>query len=133
MPLSTNTLLIAFTLTLVISSSLINAKHTKRSKKFKKWRCNYDCMTDFDMCVSSVKSIEEYIICHSAQGICKWHCLNKKQKTNKKLKEAALKTKAVRTKAYKEEILYDMPVVKRIKIRDSSKNNKKVVPTQKKH
>ena len=42
--------------------------------KFKKFRCNYKCMTDFDMCVSLITTMPQYVICYRAQGICKRKC-----------------------------------------------------------
>lgn len=125
---SSNTLLLAFTFAIVLSSSLVNASPKKGH--FKKWRCQYDCMTDFDMCVSAIKSIEEYIICHNAQGICKWHCLYSKKKghaqTAGKLKAAALKSGDDNGEKPKNEKQQSKP--------DSStplNSMKKVIPTKK--
>ena len=65
--------------------------------EFKKWRCQYQCMTDFDMCVTQVKSLEEYVICHSAQGICKYHCSKNTEIPKNSFKAVDLK-KAILTK-----------------------------------
>ena len=60
---------------LTLMLCMIHQNEAKYSTmKFKKFKCNYQCMTDFDMCSSFVTTMEMYIICFRAQGICKRQC-----------------------------------------------------------
>lgn len=122
--------LLAFTLAIVMSSSL-----AARPSKYKTWRCQYNCMTDFDMCISAIKTIEEYIICHNAQGICKWHCLDKKEAhvtTAKKLKEVATKLKIEKAKkSFQSEPSTTQSQNEYKEMNRPTTANKKVIPTKK--
>uniref|UniRef100_A0A7M5VGA2 Cnidarian restricted protein n=1 Tax=Clytia hemisphaerica TaxID=252671 RepID=A0A7M5VGA2_9CNID len=60
---------------LVLLSCLMERTGAKPSAmKFLKFKCNYKCMTDFDMCVSLITTMPMYVICYRAQGICKRSC-----------------------------------------------------------
>ena len=45
--------------------------------KYLRLKCNYKCMTDFDMCSSLCTSMEMYIMCFRGQGMCRRQCKSK--------------------------------------------------------
>lgn len=53
------------------------AKPSGGTMRYLKLKCDYQCMTDFDMCSSLCENMEMYIMCFRAQGSCRKHCKSK--------------------------------------------------------
>lgn len=62
------------TLAAIIFITIDVAESMPPAADFKRFKCNYDCLTDFDMCVSLVTDMGQYMICYHAQSICHRAC-----------------------------------------------------------
>ena len=68
-------IVLALALFCLIELNEVAAKPSGR--KFKLFKCKTQCMTYFDMCVSQVRNVPEYIVCYHAQSMCKSSCRDK--------------------------------------------------------
>jgi len=69
--------------------------------KFEMFKCRVQCMTYFDMCVSQVGNMNEYVICYHAQSGCKATCKHKFGDKLTKRSIATIKLRRKKTKTIK--------------------------------